>query len=193
MKFNPSTIEAKILTLDGLPPYLFRERPSKLEDLVSNYTTASAGLKPLSIKKSQQLSDAEVVMEDPTHAPYLMCVSSDPNDLKAKYFAACVALSTRRQQKKVVWHTLLGGYKDELRDKPKVHHNTDLLILSNIPAGSTDVKFEKLRDICEIYSHVPRLVITTGSEPVKLFNEIGLSLNYTLWIRSNRCSRVLGN
>ena len=88
MKFNPSTIEAKILTLDGLPPYLFRERPFKLEDLVSNYTTASAGLKPLSIKKSQQLSDAEVVMEDPTHAPYLMCVSSDPNDLKAKYFAA---------------------------------------------------------------------------------------------------------
>lgn len=193
MKFNPSTTEAKLLTLDGLPPYLLRERPVKLDDLVSNYVSSTDGLKPLPMKKADQLNDARHVMREPTHAPYLMCVSSEPNDLKAKYFAACVALEARRQHKKVVWHTLLGSFRDELRDKPNVHGNTDLLILSNVPYGSTDVKFEKLRDILEIYSHIPRIVVTTGTEPVKLFNELGLPLNYSLWIRSTRCIRVLGN
>jgi hypothetical protein len=117
-----------------------------------------------------------------------MCISSEPSDIKAKVLAKNILQVALDNGVRGKWHTIIGGYKDELRDKVKP---VNLLVLSNVPYNATDVKLEKLRDILELYHGVPRIVVTTGCEPIEFFNHLGLPLNYGLWIRSKRCIRVL--
>lgn len=192
ISFKPTQGEARLLTLDGMPGYILSERPYDLEEYVRNFTSTNPGLMPKPIKKTDQLSNFQRALDDPDHAPYTMCISSEPNDLKAKLAAATLALAGRREGLNVKWHTLVGGYRDDLRDNAKARRSAyDMLILSNIPAGGTDIKTEKLRDLLELYSHIPRIVVTTGTDPLALFNSIGFSLTYPLWIKGTRCVRAI--
>lgn len=67
------------------------------------------------------------------------------------------------------WHTLLGGFKDNLRDNEHFIElelgNPSLIVLSNIATNSTPPKFEKVRDICELYSRIPKVFIVLGDDP----------------------------
>ena len=191
MKFKPNEKERKILQLNGLPGYVFADRPFKLDDHLKNYVSTTEGLKPLPIKKQDMLGFMDKVLDNPTHSPYCMCISSEPNDSKAKLLAASIMLEAIRDRQVCKWHNIIGGYKDEIRDKPKLFKKVKLLILSNVPDSSTDLKYEKLRDILEIYHNVPRIVITTGCEPITYFNYLGFHLHYPIWIRSARCQRIL--
>lgn len=190
--FKPTQQEFSLLNLNGLPGYLIRERGFIVEDYVQNYTSSiegTSGLKPRSIKKQESLKNLNTVLSDPLGSPYTMCISSEPNDLRAKICAASIMLKAHRLGSKTRWHTLIGGYKDSLRDK--IDRRLDFLVLANVPVNATDQKLEKLRDLIEIYNHVPKVIVTTGGEPIKFFNRIGLALHYSLWIRSKRCSRTI--
>ena len=191
MKFDPDANEVKRLTLAGMPGYLMKERPFKLKKHVSNYTSSTDGMTPKAVKASEQIEDYETMMEDPVHAPYISCISSDPNDLQAKLLAASIMLEAQRQGYVVHWHTVVGGFKDPMRDKRVMFAKKELVILANVPYLSTDTKWEKVRDILELFSDVPRIVVSTGCEPIKLFNEIGYHLNYPIWLRSQRAVRVI--
>lgn len=193
LRFDPSEIERKMLTMNGIPGYLYAESTVDLER-VTRYTSMTEGLKALPVEKKQQLDDLNTVLADPFHAPYIMCISSDPNDLQAKLLAAIIMLAAQRVKgRQALWHTVIGGYKDEMRDKKFAHSKYDLITFANMANNSTDVKYEKLRDLLEMYSDRPRIVTLTGVEPVTFFNYLGYPLNYHVWLRSSRTNRVLGN
>jgi hypothetical protein len=67
------------------------------------------------------------------------------------------------------WHTLTGNWADEFRDK-KIEGRPSLLFLANVHVQSSSTKLEKLRDILEMYSGVPRIVVLAGEDPVTFFN-----------------------
>jgi hypothetical protein len=61
-----------------------------------------------------------------------------------------------------------GSWHDRLRDG--ADDQPSMLIVSNITVNSTNVKLEKLRDLLEMYSHIPRIVVVTGIDPVTFAN-----------------------
>lgn len=191
IQIKPTELERRQLDIHGMPGYLNAERPFELDEFVGNFTTTWGNLQPKRITSKYQMDSVKSVLADPFHGPYTFCISSDPSDMRAKHVAAQVMLQGIRDNQKVMWHTLVGGYKDDLRDNRKLYRNLNLLILSNVPANSTDTKYEKLRDILELYSDIPRIVVTTGIDPIAMFNELGLPITYGLWIRSKRCKRVM--
>lgn len=190
LKWNPDAKEARLLRISGVPGYLFSERDVSLDRLVT-YTSTTEGLKPKRVTKEEQLEDLAEVEDDPLHNPYIMCICSEPNDLAAKVVAARVMLEIQRRREMAYWHTVIGGYRDDLRDDRKTYRRYDAIVLSNISANDSDLKIEKLRDILELYSDRPRIVTLTGQEPYSFFNAIGYPLNYSLWLRSVRLNRVL--
>ena len=67
-----------------------------------------------------------------------------------------------------------------------------LLVLSNVPSNSTNVKLEKLRDILESYSSVPRIVVTTGEDPITFFNQkLFLPLNYACYLTTSLVKKTI--
>lgn len=180
------------LEMAGMPASLYAERPFKLSEFVRNYTSTYEKLAPISIKQKKQLEAIDRTLHDPYHAVYTMCISSDPSDSRAKLLGAAILAKAIQLGGKPVWHPVIGGYKDELRDNRRHYKKMDLLIISNVPGNSsTDVKFEKVRDLLEIYHDVPRIVLTSGIDPLAFFNYLGSPVNYTCWIRGDRCRRLV--
>jgi len=183
--------EKKLLLLNGMPGYLFKSYQYMLEDHCRKYTSTSSRLKPVSVTKLDTISHYNKVYNDITYAEHITCISSEPNDLRAKIMAGGMMLNAQRMNLKCLFHTIIGGYKDDLIDKPHRYDKVDALFLSNIPYWSTPLKREKLRDILELYNKIPRIVVTTGCDPIKLFNELGLELHHPIWIKSNRYRRAI--
>jgi len=191
LKLDMTETERKLLLLDGLPGYMLKAHPFYLEDLVVGYVSASETFKPLPLKRDQMLSEYNHCYDEPLHNPYTLCISSEVNDSRAKLAAATLMLKAHRDGAKCVWHNIYGGYKDDMRDNPKSHTRVKFLVLSNVPTDATPNKMEKLRDILEMYSNIPRIVVTTGQEPIQFFQRLGLPINYALRIMSTRSKRVM--
>lgn len=110
---------------------------------------------------------------------YTYCISSPATDSNAKFVASYIyARWYEKWEKelrtkgvgKPMWHTLTGAFADELRDnRLRGHRKPCGLILGNVPSNSSNVKLEKLRDLLEIYSDIPRIVVTSGEDPVEFF------------------------
>ena len=181
--FRPKKNEARILVKRGMPPYLLRQSHAEVEDRISSYMHSRNGAVPRTIRRNDQLSHWNTVGRNPCASPYIMCVSSEPNDLLAKLAAAMIMLSAlRRCAKQPLWHTVLGGYGDPLlavkKDSEAQPTEVGLYLFSNVTADSTLQKKETLRDLLETHSDSPRLVVTTGCDPLTFFNSLGLHLNY---------------
>lgn len=184
--------QLKLMRIRGLPGYLIQEQELKIEDYISTYTHEEEGTTPLRITKDQQLNWYKAMLQDITHSPYIACISSNPNDMRAKIVGAMLMKECLLQDKEVLWHTLIGGYVDDLRDNTKYwRKKLDVLIIANVTPDSTPNKFEKLRDILELYSDIPRIVLTTQVEPLEFFNTMGIQLNYGFNLKSKR-SKALG-
>lgn len=191
---KPDATERSLLTLCGMPGYLFAERAFDLEQSVGAFTATTTRLKPIRIKREKQIADFEQVYDDPLGAPRTICISSDPNDLKAKYVASILMLQAIRAlgtSGSVVWHNLTGSFKDKYRDSPALIKPVKFVVLANHTADASDVKREKLRDLIELFSDIPRIVTVTGDNPINVFNNAGLPISSALWIRSPRCNRVI--
>lgn len=138
--------------------------------------------------------------------PYTFCVSSPGTDSYSKFVAAWWFLqwmdewNVRKLDRnfpygKPVWHTLTGSYKDEFRDMARHGRNKpSAFVFSNVPHDASQVKLEKLRDLMELYSDVPRLIVTTGIDPATFFTQkLSYPLNAGLYIasRSQRISESI--
>lgn len=184
--------ETKLMRLKGLPGYILSEKEFRLEDYLTNYTSTLEGLKPLPVKKEQQFNHFREMMLDPVHAPYIACISSSPNDLRAKILASSIMQQCIKQGIEPYWHTVIGGYKDELRDNIQYwRRKLGLLIITNFTPDSTDAKYEKVRDLIEIYNDIPRIIVTAQAEPFSFFNAMGIPLHYGINVKSKRCNRTL--
>lgn len=96
--------------------------------------------------------------------------ASEPNDSKALYFAAHLVHDwTQREakSKRVIWHSVKStGFKNELLDNEET---CDLLILSNLSPNASPPKLERVRDLLIHYSHIPRVVVIAGEDPISFF------------------------
>lgn len=180
---------SKLLITRGLPKQVLSSKSFILSDSLCSFTSEVEGLKPRRISKEKQIAFIQKVLENPFFAPYIMCISSNPNDLKAKQLAAFImaraiklqpSIKKLSQKELPIWHTLSGGFKNPLIDSP---NKASLLIISNAPSNATNVKMESLRDALESYNNIPRIVITTGTDPVTLFNS-------TLHLHLNMCAML---
>lgn len=180
----------KQLRARKMPGDLLQTRDFELEPHVVSIVSKVDGLKTKNIPKQVQLSKFTTLLENPIASPYLMIISSMPNDGKAKHVGAFIMskvinlqlhnkVATKGRQLPL-WHTLTGSFQDSLRDS-KTLVNPSLLLFSNITDESTNVKIEKLRDLLEIYSHLPRIVMITGTDAMTFANtRLRLPVNHVL-------------
>lgn len=127
----------------------------------------------VSVKK--QVEVGQRILSNPLKGKYVLAISSFPSDLRAKQLAIMIMRNAIQSMKinklkgdYPLWHKLYGNFKDSLRDSD-VDNKASMLILSNINNESSAVKIEKLRDILEKYTNVPRIVVFGGDDPISFF------------------------
>lgn len=172
----------KHLVSRGLPRDVLGLRPFDLSQHAISIVSEVEGLKTRKVSKVQQLEHFRAICEKPFGKPYVYIISSSPNDGKAKqaasYIMECAThhqlknhfpRSTRGRQSPL-WHFVTGNWADRLRDSEGKADQPSMLILSNITKDSTTAKLEKVRDLLEIYSNIPRILVVTGEDPITFAN-----------------------
>lgn len=180
----------------GLPRDLYRTRPFESDQHLVSITSEIEGMKTRRVPKKMQQEALKRVMEKPIGVPYLMAISSSPNDGKAKMLAAFImqqALKAHlsgkyrsaRGKALPLWHMVNGSFQDRLRDNSE--ERPSMLVISNITEQSTNVKFEKVRDLLEMFSDIPRIIVCTPTDPLTLVNRrIYLPLNHAFMLATAR-------
>lgn len=156
-----------ILRNRGLNAGVLRQAPFSLTP--TSFTAAIEGLKAKVFNRQKQLDMFESFIDSPFE-PINYCLASAPDDGKAKLLAACMmqhALINHDSRTALpLWVDLTGGFDNPLivnRVKPS------LLVINNVGIASTQSKLEKLRDILEVYSDIPRITVVTGTDPYTFF------------------------
>lgn len=126
---------------------------------------------------SQAVQQDYLVKMDKDPKPYLAVLGGLRDDTLAAQcgLLLCAQFLKSHPDKKFYWHTLTGAFKDKIRDDDVLAeevNSSGLLIISNVAKNSTNVKLEKLRDLCELYSHLPRVVILGGMNPLDFCTQI---------------------
>ncbi len=172
----------------GLPKSIWSFSSFRLEEKVSSFTSKVEGLKEKRIEKAKQIETITRIITEPFLGPYVTCISGVPHDVHAKLLGAYIMMkATHMQMNKdslepkvqrklkdkgfPLWHNLYGGFDNPLVAKEgSSAFKPSMLILSNVTMDSTAPKIEKLRDILEAYSSIPRIVIASGTDPLTLFH-----------------------
>ncbi len=185
-----------------------KTKPFQLANYITAITCGSNGKKPVRVNTEKQITAFKNVIAEPFKKPYIYCIGGLINDSQAKLMALKIMLKAVYIQNMVresngddnphelqevfqskdlpLWHTLLGGFGDKLRD---TKNKPSLLILSNLTVNSTPTKLEKLRDILEIHAEIPRIVIIAGTDPISFFrHQIFYPLHFSAYLTTNKDS-----
>jgi len=170
---------AKLLVSRGVPAQDLMGKKFKL-DLEDTFVKQEPNIPRVMqkvISAARQERSIETLLEHPLRGNYVVGIGSFPSDMRAKYLAQHLmsrAIDQHLQQRRMsrslpLWHRVYGGLADNLRDKP-VQDMPCLLIISNIDGtGSSNYKLEKVRDLLEKFSDIPRIVVSGGEQPCDLF------------------------
>lgn len=200
----------KQLVMRGMTKQVFGVHPFTLEDSLCSFTSEVDGLKPKRVTKQKQQILLSKALDDPFFAPYLCCIAGKPNDMRAKLFAAhlmarAISVQTAKErtpkQNRILkgrglplWHTLIGGFDNPLinsKHNGEIDHPS-MLIISNVTMDSTVSKMEKLRDILEVHSNIPRIVVVAGADPLTFFNtKMHMSLTSCAFLTSNLVKKAI--
>lgn len=151
-----------------------------------DFATAALRIKPdipglvvkgISVRK--QCSQLSRLFSNPLYGHPVIGIGSFPSDLRARLVAANIMERAILAQEKAkrgklaardhpLWHKVYGGLGDPLRDKG-LPDNPSMLIISNIDIDSTAFKIEKVRDIIEQNTHIPRIIVVSGCDPMSFF------------------------
>lgn len=147
-----------------------------VSDLLVRIDQQSPNMPKRIISPVKQLKALNAIVANPLRGSYVLAISSFPSDLRARYLAAMLMSlaidkhRTMRTSKGLpVWHHVYGGAGDPFRDKP-LPEAPSMLILSNVNANSSQTKLEKIRDLLEKFSNIPRIVVLGGPDPCSLFS-----------------------
>jgi hypothetical protein len=104
-------------------------------------------------------------------SPVVYYVAGNPDDSKAKYFAAYLVQHHIQKvaSANVVWHTLYGGFDNPLmREYDPVDGKADptMLVLCGLSPAATNVKLDKARDLIERFCDIPRIIVCAGEDPL---------------------------
>jgi hypothetical protein len=129
------------------------------------------------IEPKVQVASLRRFLKNP-EVPMIYGISGNPDDSKAKYFAAYLVeahLKALGSDANVVWNPVFGGFDNPLMDHDRAPPT--MIVLTNLTALSTPMRLEKARDIVEKHPDVPRIVVIAGCDPLsflatKLFTPI---------------------
>jgi hypothetical protein len=182
IKLEPTAVPA--LRVRGMNGSVLGQQPYRLKP--TTFTSQIEGLKPKLFSQAQQLLSLDQFFDNPFVAQNI-CLVSAPNDGQAKLLAAYMmqyALCNTPSGKALpLWHDLTGGF-----DNPVLKNSVScsLLVLNNVGADSTAPKIEKLRDLLETYSDVPRVVVATGTDPFAFFTKhLYLSVHTVVYLTTD--------
>ena len=186
--------QKNLLASRGVPGQDLLPKGQKLE--VSKFLVGmepqipGAANKPISpVKQAARLQE---LLERPYRkTPYTVGIGSYPSDLRAKYVAqaifhaACVYYRENRRdfalRSPPLWHRVYGNLGDKLRDKPE--EKPSMLFIANLHDESSSTKIEKVRDLLEMYSDVPRIVVSAGQPPCDLWGfRLAYPMNYGIYV-----------
>ena len=175
----------KLLRSRGVPGYLFRERPINPDKHLTGLVIEGRRIK--SYRKETQKKWLDSLMEDP-FTGHVMCIGSEPNDLKAKLTALRILAATFTTRPAASgdcrWVTFLGGFENRFDQEPLRSKGYKLLALTNVLPTSTPSKKEKLRDVLEEQSEATKIVVTIGN-PVQFINDLGFHAHKLLYLTEN--------
>lgn len=120
------------------------------------------------IEESAQLESLRKFAANP-RLPMTYICSGNPDDVKARYFAMCLAvihkkwMVSQERRPNIVWEQLYGGF-----DNPAMRMSDDptLLVIDNLSAIPNKVKYDKARDLIARWAHVPKVLVVAGEDPI---------------------------
>ena len=177
--FHIESGEADILKHRGVDPQLLYGQKDEF-DLASvclSFKPRHRYVRSMAVESSaKQVTNFSKMLLSPyasgNYAP-LVSICSFPTDERAKLtalqlFRAAVDESSE-QLKKPYWHRIYSEYPDFEKIRAK---NPNLLVISGVDLESGKLKIEILRDLLEMFSTIPRIVVHAGAnDPYKLFND----------------------
>ena len=153
---------AKLVT-PTVPGSVFRATPFVFQPQA--FVADSERLNERIFSEELQVQSLEDFRED-VRAPVIYVVSGNPDDCQARLFAAYLVNIHMLGYKNhsVEWHSVHGGFNNPLvkeeRDPPS------MIVLTNLSPTSTPVKLDKVRDICDKWDNVPRVLVVAGEDPI---------------------------
>lgn len=172
----------------------------KLVDEVRNYQRTTSKTKAKTYKADKSIARFNTAIDEilTEYTSFTMCITQDINDKRPKAVAGSIIQSLikddRGASNSIRWHRIDNSFNDKLlkrRDK-----SIKLLIISGIHMStdpdfldSSDTKYRKLRDILELYSDIPRIVLACGDTPHSLFDYMQYPLDFPLFLRSQTVVR----
>ena len=152
---------------------------------ITKYEAEIYGMHNKVVSIAKQVRALNSIIDNPIRARYSVCINSFPSDLYAKYLAVHLfqlAMESWAKRHKPgrsmpIWHRVFGGLNDPLRDRTS-DDLPSLLVITNVNDASSAYKLEKVRDLLEKYSDVPRIVVTSSKDPISFFaNKLHYPIN----------------
>lgn len=126
---------------------------------------------------ARQMEFIASTLENPTHGSYFLAIGVDDIENRALTLAGAIFVEAIRKHLADVshypyipmWHWLMGGNYDKLRDarESEAKPRFNMLFLANLAVNSTQQKIEKARDLLQTHSHLPRVLIVAGGDPLE--------------------------
>jgi len=205
LNFKYTADRVKTLKMQGVDGSAFAvlRRPFLLDDALVSITPMVPDWLPedFDIPKTsvnRQIEACHKLLIDPLRGSAITCIGSMVTDDRAKFLAMSIMNEAIDMQKQgshrgkllPIWHRVMGGYYDELRDA-KERKNISLLVIANVGPDSTPQKIEKVRDLLEKYDHIPRIVVVNGSDPVTFFaSKIRMTMQNAILLNSARSDKA---
>lgn len=185
-----STATRNLALSRGAPRQLFTTRAFNAVDYMTNIT-AEIGERLKTMSKQKQVAAYSKILSH-TDVPFVACFSSVPNDARAAALALQLMLQhieNKQAQTSSDGLPLWLRVSGDLRDRPRIDrmNKPSLVILSNCPGNATQFKLEKVRDLLEEFNDVPRIVVTTGIDPLTMFwTQLYYTLNCAVYMTETR-------
>lgn len=155
-----------------------------IADSIVEYQTNIPGVATKLVSPKKQLITFNSLVEKPLAGNPVICISSFPSDLRAKHLALFLfnrAIDTYntttvrriRSKSAPLWHRVYSGYHDAVLSKFLVTDDSPdypcCIVLTNIDVNSSKTKLEKVRDILDRFSDIPRIVTVSPEDPLTFF------------------------
>lgn len=153
-----------------IPGSVWRQGPFKWDPVA--FVTENEKLNDKLIEAKVQNASLSMFLDAPD-TPMIYGVAGNPDDSKAKLFAAMLVNAHMNHmgpvKGNVLWHVLYGGFDNKImKEYDEIDGKTrpSMLVLSNLTPNSTGVKLEKARDLIERFADIPIVVVSAGEDPM---------------------------
>jgi hypothetical protein len=187
-----------LLKLRGVPEgVLYSSFPKHIEHAVSRMETNADQKITRTISAQKQLNYLAKTLKDPFASNYVFSISGESNDALPLQIALQIfntAIDLSQVGKRPFWHMVTGGTKDSLRDSSELMQlqmggTPSLLVISNLASNSTMMKVEKVHDLINMFSSIPRILIIAGENPISYCSRtLHISVNRVLYFATKNRS-----